>query len=150
MKHQDFQNILSQNWALPFHENDKAKLITVKLKNLRKGLREWQASMRSIKTVIANVRIVILFVEVLADQRDLSIPEWNFHKMLKKHLLDLLEKQRLYWKQRGNVKWVQLGDASTRFFHANASIRHRSNLINELTSRAQVTVTQHEKKEKIL
>jgi hypothetical protein len=44
----------------------------------------------------------------------------------------LLDWQRIYWKQRGSIKWVTSGDASTRFFHANATIRHRNNLISTL------------------
>jgi len=97
--------------------NDSARNITAKLKILRKKLREWQASM------------IILFLEVLEDFRDLSLLEWNFKEMLENHLLSLLEKQKIYWKQRGNIKWVQLGDVGTHFFHANATIRYRSKLI---------------------
>jgi len=81
-------------------------LITAKLKNLRKCLREWQASMRNLKKVIANVRTTTLFLKVLANYRDLSLAKWNFKKILEKHLLGLLERQRIYWKQRGNIKWV--------------------------------------------
>lgn len=150
LKHQDFQNVLIQSWGSPIYVEYKAKLITTKFKNLRKSLREWRSSMSSLKTIIANVRSVLLFLEILNDCRDLSLPEWNFKDLLEQHLLSLLENQRLYWKQRGNVKWVQLGDAGTHFFHANATIRHRGNLINELTSREEVTVTEHKVKENLL
>jgi len=150
LKHQDYQSILTQNWDIPTNEGDKAKLITAKLKRLRKCLRDWQASMTNLKTTIANVRITILFLEVLADHRDLCLPEWNFKRLLEDHLLSLLEKQRLYWKQRGNIKWVQLGDAGTHFFHTNATIRHRSKLINELTNRDEAIVTSHKDKEALL
>lgn len=75
---------------------DKAKMISAKFKKLRKILREWQASMVNLRTLIANVRMLILFLENLAEHRDLGIHEWNFKKMLERHLLALLEKQRLY------------------------------------------------------
>lgn len=150
LKHQDYQNVLIQGWGAVSSQNDKAKLITAKLKNLRKSLRDWQASMRSLKTVIANVRAVLFFLEILAEYRVLSVPEWNFHRILEEELIQLLERQRLYWKQRGNVKWVQLGDASTKFFRANATLRHKGKLINELTSRNETTFTQHADKEKLL
>lgn len=99
--------------------------------------------MQNLKTTIAKVRILILFLEVSSDYRDLSLAEWNFHKIMEKHLLDLLEKQKIYWRQRGNVKWVQLGDAGTHFFHANATLRNRAKLISELTSREGLTVHGH-------
>jgi hypothetical protein len=117
LKQAEFQNILNQSWNQANMYNDSARNITAKLKILRKKLREWQASM------------IILFLEVLEDFRDLSLLEWNFKEMLENHLLSLLEKQKIYWKQRGNIKWVQLGDVGTHFFHANATIRYRSKLI---------------------
>ncbi|XP_066391692.1 uncharacterized protein [Miscanthus floridulus] len=147
---QEFQSILTQSWSQPNHITDKAKNITAKLKVLRKRLKEWQASMTNLKTLISNVRIVILFLEVLEDYIDLSLAEWNFRKILENHLLNLLEKQNVYWKQRGNIKWVQLRDAGTHFFHANATLRHRNKLINELTSDEEITVTNHNDKDKIL
>lgn len=150
LKHQDYQNVLSHSWAITHSEPDSAKLLTAKLKTLRKCLKDWQASMQTLKVTIANVRIIMLFLEVLSDYRDLSLAEWNFHKLLQAHLLDLLEKQRIYWKQRGNVKWVQLGDAGTNFFHANATIRSRGNLITSLISQNGTSLTNHKDKEALL
>jgi len=49
---------------------------------------------------------------------------------LEDKLLFLLKQQRIYWKQCG--KWVTDGDAGTKFFHANATIKHRRNLITSL------------------
>lgn len=56
--------------------------------------REWQASLTNLKTLITNVRNFILFLEILADYRDLGLYKWNFKKQLEQHLLALLEKQR--------------------------------------------------------
>lgn len=150
LKNSDYNNILNQSWESQQYTNDSAKLITAKLKNLRKYLKEWQASIHNLKETIANVRTIILFLEVISDYRDLSLSEWNFLKILETHLLELLEKQILYWRQSGNVKWVQLGDAGTHFFHANATIRHRGKLINELTSRNGTVVNNHKDKEDLL
>ena len=106
--------------------------------------------MTKLKTLISNVRLVILFLKVLEDYIDLSLAEWNFREILENHLLNLLEKQNVYWKQRGDIKWVQLRDAVTHFFHANATLRHRNKLINELTSAEEITVTNHNDKDQIL
>jgi len=150
LRHQDYQNILTQSWGTQINTNDAAKRITVKMKQLRKNLKDWQASMQSLKTVISNVRSIILFLEIIAEFRDLSLSEWNFHKILEKHLLELLEKQRIYWKQSGNVKWVQLGDAGTRFFHANATMKFRRQLISQLVTTDGISVTSHKDKESLL
>jgi hypothetical protein len=70
-----------------------------------------------------------LFWDLLFGCRDLSLQEWNFGVIIKNKLLVLLEQQKIYWRQRGAIKWVSLGDATTKFFHANATIRMRGNLI---------------------
>jgi hypothetical protein len=43
-----------------------------------------------------------------------------------------------------------LGDASTHFFHANATIRHRNKLITELTTTDNNIVSSHNEKESLL
>lgn len=58
--------------------------------------------------------------------------EWNFRELISEKLSGLLHQQRLYWRQRGTIKWVKLCDENTKFFHAHASIRHRRNLITSL------------------
>jgi hypothetical protein len=92
LKHQDFQNVLAQSWNSPQVQIDAAKLFSAKLKSLRKNLREWQRSLQSLKTVISNVKNTLLLLEVMSKYRDLRLPEWNFHKILEKHLLELLDK----------------------------------------------------------
>jgi hypothetical protein len=66
------------------------------------------------------------------ESRDLTIQEWNFKDIFIQHLQDLLSKQRTYWKQRCQIKWATLGDAGTKNFHANATVKHRHNLISSL------------------
>jgi hypothetical protein len=62
----------------------------------------------------------------------LEIQEWNFREIFQKYLNTILDWQKVYWKQRGSIKWVTSGDACIIFFHANATIRHRQNLIATL------------------
>lgn len=65
-------------------------------------------------------------------------------------LLSLLKQQQIYWKQRGTIKWVKSGDAGTKFFHANATIKHRRNLIASLEDTSGHLQTAHEAKALIL
>ena len=57
---------------------------------------------------------------------------------------------QIYWKQRGSTRWVTKGDASTKFFHANATIRHRKNLISCLENPAGIMHSSHHDKAQIL
>lgn len=101
-------------------------------------------------TIIANTRIVLQLLETLEEFRDLSLEEWNFRDILKEHLISLLEQQRIYWKQRGNIKWVQMGDAGTKFFHSNATIKYRKNLVTVLETTDGIIANEHREKEKVL
>jgi hypothetical protein len=62
----------------------------------------------------------------------------------------LLEKQRIYWKQRGNIKWAKLGDENTKFFYSNASIRHNKNAIRVLKNEYGIELSQYEDKASLL
>lgn len=56
------------------HSNH-AKILSAKFKNLRKALKEKQASMLGLKSVIANTKFIIQFLDILEEYRDLSLPE---------------------------------------------------------------------------
>jgi hypothetical protein len=45
----------------------------------------------------------------LEDQRPVDRIEFNFRKLVKKHLAALLEAKRIYWKQRATIRWVKFG-----------------------------------------
>lgn len=76
--------------------------------------------------------------------------EWNFRNILSLKLSDLLHQQMVYWKQRGNIKWVKLGDENSKFFHANATIKHKRNSITYLTSPSGDLVFYHNAKAELI
>lgn len=100
-----------------------------KFKTLRRVLRAWAAKLSSLNATIANNKLIIQFLDTMEEYRDLTLEEWNFRDVVQRHLSSLLEIQEIYWKQRGDIKWVKFGDASTKFFHARATIQHRRNSI---------------------
>jgi hypothetical protein len=129
MEHEHFLDIVAHGWNIPVSQTDKAKSLSAKFKNLRRVLKAWQSQLSSLKTNIVNVKLILCLMDVLEEFRDLSIIEWNFRQLLKEKLASLLRQQQIYWKQRGTVKWVKFGDEGTKFFHANATIKHRRKLI---------------------
>lgn len=94
--------------------------------------------------------MVLNLLETIELFRDPSLPEWNFKNLISKKLILLLKQQRIYWKQRGKIRWVKEGDASTKYFHAHATIRHRKNNITCLKDSLGNTVYSHEVKADIL
>jgi hypothetical protein len=146
----DFTETLQQTWGPPSHQADQAKAITNKFKRLRKALKQKQASRASLKAMISSIKPVIQFLDILEECRDLSLEEWNFRIVLRKKLLYMLELQKIYWRQRANIRWVQLGDATTKFFHAHATIRMRANSIKQLQKSDGTFALSHKDKEQLL
>jgi len=133
MEHDQFLNVVQHAWSLPIPElNDMAKIIAARFKNVRRVIKAGQSHLSSLKVNISNVKSVIIFISLLEKFRDLTVQEWNFRKSLEVKLLSLLKQQRIYWKQRGTFRWVIKGDASTKIFHASATIKHRKSLITSL------------------
>lgn len=99
---------------------------------MKKILKQWKQSLSALKDNISNVKLVLCFLNLIEEFRDLSLVEWNFRKLLEDKLIILLQQQKTYWMQRGAINWATLGDASTKFFHAQATMRYMRNLITHL------------------
>jgi hypothetical protein len=96
--------VMQLGWSIPVGSSDKAKRIMGKFKNLRRVLKTWQLQLSILASVISNNKMVILFLDILEEFKDLSLEEWNFRKIVQDNLETLLEQQRLYWRQRGRIK----------------------------------------------
>jgi hypothetical protein len=73
-----------------------AKVITAKFKNLWRVLKDWSRSLSNFKTAIANVKLALTLFLYIEELRDLTIPEWNFKKILEHKLSSLLHQQHVY------------------------------------------------------
>lgn len=113
MAHDSFMPLVASCWNGFFPQQDATKLLTAKFKSLRNALRHWQSNLSNLKTTIENVKLVISFIDSIEEWRDPSLEEWNFRYILNLNLSSLLHQQMIYWKQRGIVKWVQLGDENS-------------------------------------
>lgn len=62
----------------------------------------------------------------------------------KERLNELLFHEEIYWKQRAKVFWLTEGDANTKFFHASASTRRKTNRVAFLETDSGVQVSDNE------
>lgn len=113
--------IMEQGWRIPNSENDISKRVGAKFKTLRKDLRQCHSQISNLTKTIDSNKLIIFSLDALEEFRDLSLEEWNFRKLVQENLMKLLEQQKEYWKQRGRIKWVTLGDENTKYFslHCN-------------------------------
>lgn len=150
MEYEGFLPLVAACWNQNFAQTDPALLLSAKFKALRASLRSWQSRLSNLKQTIANIKIVLSFLDCIEEWRHLSVEEWNFRNIINERLISLLHQQRQYWRQRGTIKWVKPGDENTKFFYANASIRHRRNSITSLVDNENNAVYGHEQKASLL
>lgn len=150
MQYEDFLQVVQHGWSIPTNQTDKAKALTAKFKNLRRVLKAWQQQISSLANRIKNTKLILSLMEILEEFRDLSIAEWNFKNILGETLEALLHQQRIYRRQRGTIKWVCCGDEGTKFFHANATVQHRRNLITSLVDTNGTACFTHQEKAELL
>jgi hypothetical protein len=115
-------DLVSQSWSQSWQHTDFAKKITAKFKCLRASMKQWQRQLSILKGVIDNVKLVLSFLGILEECRDLSVEEWNFKSILEEHLVSLLSQQRTYWEQCRHIKCMKSCDCSTKFFHVYATL----------------------------
>jgi hypothetical protein len=76
--------------------------------------------------------------------------EANFRAILKKHVLQILQNQKAYWKKRYTMRWTKLVDESTKFFHVASTERFRINTITSLDLADETMATSHPGKATII
>jgi hypothetical protein len=74
--------VFMHGWNVPVAQEDKAKRIVAKFKNLRRVLRVWQANLSNLATVISNNKVVLMFMDTMEGFRDLTLEEWNFRNLV--------------------------------------------------------------------
>ena len=82
MHHESFLPVVQQNWVAPVHLTDPALILSAKFKNVRRALKIWKLSLPNLKQTIANIKMVLSFVTLIEEFRDLSLCEWNFKNIL--------------------------------------------------------------------
>jgi hypothetical protein len=82
----------------------------------------------------------------LEELRPLYPQEFNFRKIIKVHIANLLRMQNQYWRQRFTQRMTQFGDENTNFFHSMATGRFMKNVISQIMDDTGRMVSSHEEK----
>lgn len=96
LHHPEFFNVVQNSWGYDPPLSDPAKFLTAKFKNLRAALKEWKRSISNLKNNISNVKLILTFLCLIEELRDLSVVEWNFKRILETKLQALLKQQKSY------------------------------------------------------
>jgi hypothetical protein len=93
---------------------------------------------------------IIAVLDRLEENRPLYLAEANLRSIVKRHIEKLLKSQKEYRKKRYTVRWIKLGDESTKFFHVAAIERFRLNTITSLDTEDERTVFSHAEKAAVI
>lgn len=143
---QDFLTVVELHWNISPYFANAAQTLQAKFKQVRFGLKKWSKELSKLGKLINNCNFVIALLDGLEDQRPLSQPESSFRRLVRAHLLNLLEAKRVYWKQRNTARWVKFGNENTGLFQAMATYSYRRKYITNLSLEDGSVVSDHEQK----
>lgn len=149
-EHPDFLKTVELHWNSSPYFASAARIVSAEFKQTRAGLKQWRKGFQNVNKLLHNSDWVLMLLDGLEEQRPLSTLELALRGLVKRHIINLLESKRTYWRQRNTVRWIKLGDVNTSFFQAMASISHRRNSIGSLSLSEDIIVTNHEQKAGIL
>jgi hypothetical protein len=87
--HPGFLEVVAKTWDKPTHKPSSAANLNEKFKRMRYELKKWSKSISKLSICIDNCNKALFRLDQLEDMRGLTVPESNFRKILKKHLLCL-------------------------------------------------------------
>lgn len=150
LKQQGFLDQVKASWDRPVHSNNKARVLHIKLARLAKALRIWSAQrVEDLKSQVQLAERIVLHLEQIQDQRQLTEAELALRRLAKNRILALAVLRRIKIRQRSRLTTIRVGDANTRLFHLRANGRRRKNHIPALNHLG-ATHTAHEQKAAVL
>ncbi|KAG5533571.1 hypothetical protein RHGRI_027682 [Rhododendron griersonianum] len=134
------------NTEEPLNKNGEgSKMYTVckKLRGCKEKLKAWSIrKFGNLKLMIATTKDQLMEVQKQI-QNGFNPDALALEKSLIKKLEDLWQKNAMYWHQRSRIKWLQMGDKNSRFFHLSTIQRRQRNQIMRLKDSSGVWKSEH-------
>ncbi|PNX99941.1 cysteine-rich receptor-like protein kinase, partial [Trifolium pratense] len=134
--HPGFFDFVKQTWASTSVNGSKVFILKEKLKRLKEALKLWNKDVFGFKDLsIDNTVKELNEVEDLIAKGDVDPLTLNSKEMVTKFWEQIRSKESLLI-QKSRTKWIQEGDANSRFFHSSIKGRRRRNQIVKIKKEA--------------
>jgi hypothetical protein len=94
-----FLECVTNSWEKTSSKKYSSAILADKLKSLKFILKKWQVSLSKLKVLIQNCNKVIFLLDTLEEEMPLFRAEFNFRKVVKLHLDELMRAECGYWKK---------------------------------------------------
>jgi hypothetical protein len=82
------------------------------------------------KLAISNTIIVILLLDTMEEYRTRHLKNGISNICYNNTLIPFFIDKKNSLEERGTIKWVKFGYASTNFFHSRATLKHKTKYSN--------------------
>lgn len=124
-----YEDAVKKAWDAPLPGADACRLLDFKLRRAAKALQSWSMNIGSVRSQLFMARELIAQFDKAQESRPLTAAEQADHRNLKFWSLGLASLSRTIARQRSRTRFLEEGDANTRFFHLQACHRNRKNSI---------------------
>lgn len=116
--HENFENIVQTSWNEDTCSFGLRKF-SIKLRKLKEVLKKWnKKTFGDIFQAVRDMEDEVLQLEVEYENDRKEENRIALDKGRVK-LLEDLKREKVYWKKKSTIKWVQQGDANTSYFHSS-------------------------------
>ncbi|CAN6558781.1 unnamed protein product [Malus baccata var. baccata] len=131
VQHPSFRETVTHCWRNTVVYGCPMFIILQKLKALKTCLRQWNFSVfGDVHNRVANARHNLSMIQQRISIEGINNDLFEEEIVAKTTVMESLQMQEAFWKDRARVKWLTKGDINSSFFHAYARIKSSSSHIS--------------------
>ncbi|XP_043720916.1 uncharacterized protein LOC122668414 [Telopea speciosissima] len=133
--HETFLPLVQEAWNKPvFSFSSPLLAFSKKLKNVKAALKVWNnTTFGNISIQVSECKENLASIQVQLQSDSLNDLLAEEEKEVSRHLSSLLAREESFLKKKSRIKWLDLGDSNTAYFHWSVKAKVNANSIVQLT-----------------